>query len=775
MDPITTVLVSKAAEKSFDWLFGKLRGHVEDDVLSDETRTSMAAYYQRLAEDLQPVRMFHIKDPRLLEQIYVSLKIHREKRSPFMGWTPEHIEAFVRRMDQGDLRDRERLFDEATDRYEDTDVLKAGRKLVIVGKPGAGKTTFLKHLSVSYVSGQEKALSEEIGLLPVFVYLRELDRRADDMLDVLARNLGDLSLKPDTKSFLETCLEQGLCLLMLDGLDEVTDRKAYDKVVEDVKHISRAYGDNRIIVTSRPTGYSDQLAEDGFIKAEVEDMTPEQVEKFVDGWFAPDPIRSEEKARELKENLKALLEKDAGLRSLTSNPLMLSLLAIAYEYKWRLPTQRHQLFRDCVDALLERWDASRGFVRETRYEQLTTWRKQQLFYQIARKAHAEGRRIIEDRLLWEEIQEFFRGENLEIEDPQGVVKELETHHGIIVEHAPRLYAFSHLGLQEYFTAEYYATGDWKELLEHADDPAWEEVIKLYAAIPRTVDAFLGALMASDYKRRSHLSYLCLKSGARLSSSMRKEILMAINRGEDLSESYADVPGLLAGLPEPQRVEAGTYYLGQIKREELSYEMVRSVVTVIHIAKGIPHTGRKRYIDALRTQGRLAARSVAELFDLPEHSLRIELLDLTYGWAASMLGVHTLDLGRALDQNRALVSALVLARAQSSSLALARVLSLDHKRGLVQARIQALALAQVLSLHQDTDRIQNIVETGQETIEVAEQQFRKILNDTDHPEQAFHFLLDLALAIEIWNLTETGTQWLESMSEETESSTSGVSG
>jgi predicted NACHT family NTPase len=194
-------------------------------------------------------------------------------------------------------------------------------------------------------------LTEEFGLLPIFIYLRELARRPENILTILTEQIKDLSLKPNTHIFLEACLEEGLCLLMLDGLDEVSDRVAYDKIVSDLKRLCKQYPNNRILLTSRPTGYFNQLREEGFLTVEIEDMTLEQARQFSQVWFMPDDSRPEEKAKTLQEGFNHLLE-DPSIRSLVTSPLMLSLLALSYEFELALPKQRTQLFRNCTDALL---------------------------------------------------------------------------------------------------------------------------------------------------------------------------------------------------------------------------------------------------------------------------------------------------------------------------------------------------------------------------------------------------------------------------------------
>ena len=61
----------------------------------------------------------------------------------------------------------------------------------------------------------------------------------------------------------------------------------------------------------------------------------------------------------------------ASIRELARNPLLLTLLCLAYEATGSLPARRVAIYREAVDALLKKWDASRAIQRPTQYGPLT--------------------------------------------------------------------------------------------------------------------------------------------------------------------------------------------------------------------------------------------------------------------------------------------------------------------------------------------------------------------------------------------------------------------
>ena len=69
-------------------------------------------------------------------------------------------------------------------------------KLMILGKPGAGKTTFLKHLAIQCVEGRFKP-----KLVPLFVTLKDFAEAPGQpsLLEYLVQLFVNYGVEPDTK------------------------------------------------------------------------------------------------------------------------------------------------------------------------------------------------------------------------------------------------------------------------------------------------------------------------------------------------------------------------------------------------------------------------------------------------------------------------------------------------------------------------------------------------------------------------------------------------
>lgn len=106
-------------------------------------------------------------------------------------------------------------------------------------------------LYAKHLLSTEKA---PIRATPVLLFLREHAAAIGANADVRVTDLIDASLRdlPPPKSWFQTRLGRGKCLIMLDGLDEVADPGLRYKVVRWVERQVESLGANRFLVSSRP-------------------------------------------------------------------------------------------------------------------------------------------------------------------------------------------------------------------------------------------------------------------------------------------------------------------------------------------------------------------------------------------------------------------------------------------------------------------------------------------------------------------------------------------
>ncbi len=251
------------------------------------------------------------------------------------------------------------------------------KRLTLLGDPGAGKSTFVKKLLAWQASACMGKANPPEGfdpqLLPVPVLLRGLspylsklgeidnlpaDRRDDALADAFWDYLcADLGKECDgIGETLRESLQNGDCMLVLDGLDEVP-HDLRGRVRQTVDALLKHYPLQRVIVTCRVRSYVGEAVLPQFTSRTLAPFNEEQIQNFVQGWYKAqlDLGRfSESQAQErIRDLSRAALEDD--LRELSSNPMLLTTMSIIHQREVGLPRERVRLYNLAVEVLLRRW------------------------------------------------------------------------------------------------------------------------------------------------------------------------------------------------------------------------------------------------------------------------------------------------------------------------------------------------------------------------------------------------------------------------------------
>lgn len=454
--------------------------------------------------------MLRVNHPVPVTDLYVDLNILQRVSSDFSfsDW---------RREEELDWRsfDRLGLGRVKQERVSATEKIRDCPKLTILGKPGSGKTTLLKSLATACIEG--KLGWDEPETVPVFVTLREF---AEDAAQEEGFSLRDaISQQFDRWGFAEvteTILQQGRALILLDGLDEVPSNQS-DSVIRQMRRFCRDYADNRFIITCRTQSLKFHF--EGFTEAEIADFVPEQVERFIQNWFAV--VIGNTKAAELAEQLLNQLQENKPIAELAVTPILLNLTCSVFrDERGKLPTKRVDFYRKGLRDLLEGWDVFRGIQRDSRYCQLTLKEKEDLLAQVAYTLFENNDYFPEQRKLERLIANHFKIQRSEAE---WVLRWLETQHGLIIERSEGYFSFSHLTFQEYFAAKYIVNSltpqtIFERLVTYIAEPRWREVFLLTVGMLESADNLLqlikrhiDALLVGGEKFQQFLTWVNKKS------------------------------------------------------------------------------------------------------------------------------------------------------------------------------------------------------------------------------------------------------------------------
>lgn len=327
---------------------------------------------------------------------------------------------------------------------------------VLLGEPGSGKTTTLKRLVRRFF--EEPSLAEaEFLQYPLVLLLRDYDPQLG-LMKSIAEAIGvqfeDINEMDSTgkiisiktligdkpiREKISAILDSSNAFILLDGLDEVPYH-AYNILIRELNKLARGLNTAKILVTCRSGDFSQTL--EGFRVLELAELSPPQVEQIAAMWLG-DSEAFMEKLREVP------------YRDMANRPLLLAQLLCIFNYEEELPDEPHKIYRKMTTLLLREWDRSRGVKRKTKYARFDSESKldflsalsYELTYQVKTKRFSESKLVN----CYTKLSKRY---GLPEKQAYEVVKEIETHTGIISVVSRYEFEFSHLSLQEYLCAHY---------------------------------------------------------------------------------------------------------------------------------------------------------------------------------------------------------------------------------------------------------------------------------------------------------------------------------
>ena len=127
------------------------------------------------------------------------------------------------------------------------DLSECSNFVLITGTGGLGKSMMMRHLLLSAIDDYD-----ERGMLPIFIPLKDYDDTYRNLLEYIYDKYEGLGGIGNMKEFSEL-LEDGTCLLLFDGLDEIKSdyRKSFELQLD---RFADKYTKNMFVMSSRPIG-----------------------------------------------------------------------------------------------------------------------------------------------------------------------------------------------------------------------------------------------------------------------------------------------------------------------------------------------------------------------------------------------------------------------------------------------------------------------------------------------------------------------------------------
>jgi predicted NACHT family NTPase len=474
-----------------DALTGGLDKGTDIESLVNQVRSQR---FEKIQDQCGIIQMLDVSRPVNLDQVYTDLNVSEEilsqQRIAIANFQNIKTQQFDR-MGAGAIDQPYISGIRAVEKYS---------KLRILGKPGAGKTTFLQHLAVQ--SNQSKFLGE---MVPVFITLRNFVEESKSsqkfsLLDYIIQEFSTCGLSD--RSVLENLLQAGRVLILFDGMDEVLSQDSI-AVANEIRKFSETYHKNRFVASCRTA--VPNLSLRGFADVEIVPFNSTQISSFAQKWFIALTNPELGKTKSLQFIQKLNEPANYQFRSIVSTPLFLHLACSFFKGQQKFPLKHNEFYKEALDVILEKWDEARGIERDEVYRGFLLPQKLKLLTQIAAVTFERGEYFFTQEAIEQHIGEYIQelpNASTEPEEIQrqsnAILRAIESQHGILTERSRGIFSFSYLGFQEYFTARkivtnynlYPSTQSLEKLLSYLTDPQWHEIFLLTASMLANADELM---------------------------------------------------------------------------------------------------------------------------------------------------------------------------------------------------------------------------------------------------------------------------------------------
>ena len=356
---------------------------------------------------------------------------------------------------------------------------------IIQGEPGIGKSTLMDRLTLHMARrGKDEpdlymldADCFDPPLIPLLIRLKRYADACDPASDLSIEEYVTAVLAtfaiPEAGTFIRQSLQEGRCLVMFDGLDEISNPKLRQHVQEAIKTFisNHRYGSsinfNRFLITSRIAGYDQYAFSNNFLYFTVAKLIPQQINDFLPRWCqasvrwshanqTPNSENIEQEisreAQQLANALNKAMKENQGVRELAENPLLLTLLAVMQQNSIELPRQRVDLYSKVTEVFLENRNIAKGLpqipvdlaIRRLGPLALTMQETKNNFARRSDVLTALKKAISDEGGTPEQVD----GE------AENFLKRIRERGGLFVQRTGDYFSFMHRTFQEYFVARH---------------------------------------------------------------------------------------------------------------------------------------------------------------------------------------------------------------------------------------------------------------------------------------------------------------------------------
>jgi hypothetical protein len=314
-------------------------------------------------------------------------------------------------------------------------------------------------------------------------------------------------------------LQTGNALLLIDGLDEISEDKNRLAFVNQLRIFIATFPDIQIIVTSREAGFrivAGSLASycNNFV---VASLTQKEIEELCLKWHTAIIDNSNNTKKEARK-LSSLILRDNRITALAENPLLLTTLLFVKRWAGYLPTKKSVLYQEMIKLLLVTWNVEGHEIldideAEPQLSYVAYWMtkngQQTITFEELKNCLINARKELPEILGYTKVS------------PPDFIKRVESRSSLLILSGHKMldsgiitqvYEFLHLSFQEYLTAKAIVKGyipnsdSYKKAIEiikpNINDENWKEIIPLAAVLLERDTKDLIEFLISESRKAS---------------------------------------------------------------------------------------------------------------------------------------------------------------------------------------------------------------------------------------------------------------------------------
>jgi hypothetical protein len=369
-------------------------------------------------------------------------------------------------------------------------------KVLLVDTAGMGKSTVSRYLFL-------KAIEDGCGI-PVFIELRQL-KTGVSILDLIHADVSEIGELFD-KDILLKLISKGDFIFFFDGFDEIP-LKEREIATQYLQEFIAKVPNNKFLITSRQDPALTAFAD--FQRFVIKPLRQNEAFALLERYDSSGPT-----SKALITKLKKEQNRDR-LKIFLVNPLLVSLLFKAFDFKPTLPLRADVFYRQVYEALFENHDLSKGgsFIRQ-KFSELNIDDFARVLRVLAMRTVGLGKvQYTADELLGHVREAKERCAGLTFSESD-FIKDLTLTVPLFVQEGLD-YRWNHKSFQEYFAALFIsidAKGDadtiLKKLVDSKEQDRFVNILDLYydidqvtfqrALTKRLVDEFIEYMEGPAY-------------------------------------------------------------------------------------------------------------------------------------------------------------------------------------------------------------------------------------------------------------------------------------